>query len=73
MYHNTILEIEDNGIGIDLKKHGKKLFGMYNTFHNNDDAVGIGLFITKNQIESVNGKITVTSKIQKSTSFKIIF
>ena len=40
-------------MGIDLKKHGHKLFEMYKTFHQNKDAVGIGLFITKNQIESL--------------------
>jgi len=41
------LQIIDNGIGIDLKKNGDKLFGMYKTFNNNPDAKGIGLFITK--------------------------
>ena len=42
------IDIEDNGLGIDLKKHRRKLFGMYKTFHKNKDSRGIGLFITKN-------------------------
>lgn len=66
------LTIEDNGIGIDLQKNGAKLFGMYKTFHNNTDARGIGLFITKNQVEAIGGKIEVESKLNKGTKFKII-
>lgn len=69
----TILSIKDNGLGIDLKKYGKKLFGMYKTFHSNKDARGIGLYITKNQIEAMNGKITVESEIGKGTKFDIYF
>ncbi|WP_047549843.1 ATP-binding protein [Psychroserpens sp. Hel_I_66] len=68
-----ILEISDNGIGIDLEKFGDKLFGMYKTFHYNKDAVGIGLFITKNQIESLNGEIFVESIVNEGTTFTIKF
>ncbi|WP_237701004.1 ATP-binding protein [Lacinutrix sp. 5H-3-7-4] len=71
--NNTFLEVSDNGIGIDLDKFGNKLFGMYKTFHYNKDAVGIGLFITKNQIESLNGQISVESTVNKGTTFKIQF
>lgn len=69
----TILSITDNGMGIDLKKYGKKIFGMYKTFHDHKDAKGIGLYITKNQIEAMNGKIEVYSKLGKGTEFKIFF
>jgi PAS domain S-box-containing protein len=69
----VVLHIEDNGLGIDLKKHSGKLFGMYKTFHGNADARGIGLFITKNQIEAISGKIKVTSELDKGTTFKLYF
>ncbi len=69
----TILSIEDNGLGIDLERYGNKLFGMYKTFHNNDEARGIGLYITKNQIEAMNGKIVVQSEVNKGTIFNIYF
>ncbi|WP_417445205.1 PAS domain S-box protein [Joostella sp.] len=69
----TILSVEDNGVGIDLEKHGHKLFGMYKTFHGNSDARGIGLFITKNQIDAMKGKIEVESEIDKGTKFNIYF
>lgn len=68
---NVILFFEDNGQGIDLEKHGDHLFGMYKTFHNHHDARGVGLFITKNQIESMGGKIEVMSEINKGTTFMI--
>ena len=69
----TVLSITDNGLGIDLKKHGDKLFGMYKTFHDREDAKGIGLYITKNQIEAMNGKVTVTSEVGTGTTFNIYF
>ena len=65
------LSIEDNGLGIDLKRHRQKLFGMYKTFHNHKDSRGIGLFITKNQIEAMGGRIDVESEINKGTKFTI--
>ncbi|MGY4538635.1 PAS domain S-box-containing protein [Mucilaginibacter sp. UYNi724] len=63
--------IADNGIGIDLKKHGNDLFGMYKTFNGNLDAKGMGLFITKNQVEAFGGKIEVDSTPGKGTTFKV--
>ena len=69
----TVLRVSDNGIGIDLKKYGDKLFGIYQTFNGNADARGFGLFISKNQIEAMNGKIEVESIVNKGTTFKIYF
>ena len=67
----TILIVEDNGLGIDLEKNGSKLFGMYKTFHKHEDARGVGLFITKNQIEAMGGKVEVISEVNKGTTFKV--
>lgn len=61
----------DNGVGIDLKLNGSKIFGMYKTFHGNEDARGVGLFITKNQIETMGGKIQVESQVDFGTTFKL--
>lgn len=69
----SIVSITDNGLGIDLKKYGNKLFGMYKTFHKHKDSRGIGLYITKNQVEAMNGKITVSSEVNKGTTFNIYF
>ncbi|AUS05999.1 sensor histidine kinase [Pseudotamlana carrageenivorans] len=69
----VILKIKDNGKGIDLEKYGDKLFQMYKTFHYNKDAIGIGLFITKNHIESLGGHVKVDSEVGKGTVFSIFF
>nr|WP_315211044.1 PAS domain S-box protein [uncultured Flavobacterium sp.] len=67
----TIINFRDNGLGLDLKKNGHKLFGMYKTFHGNEDAKGIGLFITKNQLEAMEGKIEIESEVGHGSNFKI--
>lgn len=68
-----VLSIKDNGLGIDLKKYGKDLFEMYKTFHGNADAQGIGLFITKYQVEAMGGEISVESEVGKGAVFKVNF
>ncbi|MBD3864087.1 sensor histidine kinase [Olleya marilimosa] len=65
------IEIEDNGLGINLDLHKDKIFGLYKTFHNHKEAKGLGLYITKNQIEAMQGKVKVKSKINKGTIFSI--
>ncbi|OYX83164.1 MAG: hypothetical protein B7Y83_12380 [Flavobacteriales bacterium 32-34-25] len=67
----TVLQISDNGIGIDLDKNGQKIFGMYKKFSNHKDSKGIGLFITKNQIDAMGGSITVESEPNLGTTFKV--
>ncbi len=69
----TCLMIKDNGLGIDLEKHKDKIFNMYQTFHPGKESVGIGLFITKNQIETLQGSILVESAVGIGTTFKITF
>jgi len=67
------LTFGDNGMGIDLKKHGEKVFGMNKTFHKNADAKGVGLYIVKTQLESLGGKISIQSQVNEGTTFRIDF
>lgn len=71
--NKVMLEFSDNGLGIDLKRHGDKIFGMFKTFHRHKDAKGIGLFISKNQIEAMGGSISVRSKVDVGTTFTMVF
>ena len=66
------LMAKDNGLGIDLKKHGHRLFGLSNTFHRHPDSKGVGLYMTKTQIEAIGGSIAVESEVDKGTTFKIM-
>jgi PAS domain S-box-containing protein len=68
-----VLSVRDNGLGIDLEKHGDRVFGMYVTFHKHKDARGFGLYITKNQVESMDGKIELESQPDVGSVFKIYF
>ncbi|GGW72685.1 PAS domain S-box-containing protein [Winogradskyella epiphytica] len=67
----VVLKIKDNGLGIDLDKFGDSLFQMYKTFHCNPDAIGIGLFITKNHIESLGGRVEVKSEVDVGSEFSV--
>ncbi|KJD35558.1 hypothetical protein PW52_07290 [Tamlana sedimentorum] len=65
--------IEDNGLGIDMKRYGDKIFGLNQVFHKHPLAKGVGLFMTKAQVESMGGSIVVSSEIDKGTTFVINF
>ncbi|MGZ3813795.1 MAG: PAS domain-containing sensor histidine kinase [Mucilaginibacter sp.] len=68
---HVYLYFEDNGLGIDMERFGDNVFGMYKTFHQNPEAKGIGLFITRNQIEALGGTISLESKVNEGTKFTI--
>lgn len=67
------MTVQDNGLGIDLKKYGNQLFGIYRTFHGGKDSKGIGLYITKAQIIAMGGSIEVNSTPGEGTTFSICF
>ena len=72
---NQIISIhfKDNGIGIDLERHKNKIFGLYQRFHDYPDSKGLGLFLVKSQIETMDGTIKVESKVEKGTEFILTF
>jgi PAS domain S-box-containing protein len=65
------LDFEDNGMGLDLKKYGGKLFQMNKRFHVGTEGKGVGLFIIKSQVEAMGGKVMVQSEPGKGTTFSI--
>ena len=65
------LDVKDNGLGIDMNRQGRKIFGMYKTFHEHPDARGVGLFLTKNQVEAMGGWIEVSSEVNKGSIFSV--
>ena len=71
LHRQNWFSISDNGLGIDLNKYGDRIFGMFKTFHGNRDARGIGLFITRNQIEALGGKIEVNSTPGEGSTFTV--
>lgn len=71
MNDNLFLKVSDNGIGIDLERHRESIFGLYKRFHVESEGKGLGLHMTKAQVETLGGKITIESEPGKGTTFTI--
>jgi signal transduction histidine kinase len=67
----TWLQVQfvDNGLGIDLEKHGGKMFKMFTRFQNSGEGTGIGLYIVKRTLDKIGGQISVESTVGKGTTF----
>ncbi len=68
---NIVIKITDNGLGVNLNKFGKDIFGLYKTFHTNQNSEGVGLYLIKSQLESLGGTIDLASVVDVGTSFII--
>ena len=68
----TTIHVKDNGIGIPLKDQ-KSIFERYFRAENvmNTQGTGIGLNITKNHLENLDGTICFKSEEQRGTTFTI--
>ncbi len=69
----TCLTIVDNGLGMDLERYGKKLFGMFNRFHDHVEGSGVGLYIVKKLVEENGARLELDSSLGKGTTFWIYF
>ncbi len=69
----VVIAFADNGLGIDLVKHKEKIFKLHGIFHTGFDSKGVGLFMTKTQIETFGGQISVESEPNVGTTFTIVF
>jgi two-component system nitrogen regulation sensor histidine kinase NtrY len=67
-YEKTLIEISDNGCGIE-KEEQEKIFIPY--FTTKSSGSGIGLSVVKQIIESHNGEISFVSEVNKGTTFRI--
>lgn len=67
------LEISDNGLGMNLDQFSRSIFGLYKRFHTHTDGKGLGLYLVKIQIESLGGKVEVSSELNVGTTFKVSF
>ncbi|AMM51253.1 hypothetical protein TH61_08810 [Rufibacter sp. DG15C] len=68
-----VLTVQDNGMGMDLEKHGAKLFQMFKRFHNHVDGSGLGLYIVNRILQKNGGRIEVQSQVNTGTTFTIYF
>lgn len=69
---NGYIEFEDNGIGIDVDKFKDSLFKLFKRFHTHVEGRGLGLYLIKSQIESLNGSIHLESVVDQGTIFTVM-
>jgi signal transduction histidine kinase len=69
----TVIEVSDNGLGIDLEKYNDKLFLIYKRFHSHVEGRGLGLYLVKTQVAALGGRIAVKSKVGDGTTFTLYF
>jgi PAS domain S-box-containing protein len=67
------LYFSDEGLGFDMERFGDKIFGFQQTFHNNADSKGIGLYLIHSHITAMGGKISVESEPGRGATFIISF
>ena len=66
-----VLVVRDNGVGIDLDRHGERLFRLGKTFHRNASGRGVGLFMVRTIVESLGGAIGIESDVEKGTIIRV--
>lgn len=66
------VNITDNGMGMDMQVVENQLFKLYKRFHPSIKGKGIGLFLVKTQLETLGGKILVSSVPGKGTTFTLL-
>ncbi|HEY8659459.1 MAG TPA: PAS domain-containing sensor histidine kinase [Hanamia sp.] len=69
----VVLVIKDEGLGFDMEKVKDRIFGFSQTFHDNKDSKGIGLYLVYNHLASLGGHIDIDSRINEGATFTITF
>ncbi len=66
-----LIQVKENGPGIDLHKEMKNLFKPFSHINRGSDRQGMGLAIVKHMVEKNGGKIEVKSSKGEGTRFRI--
>ncbi|RPD49589.1 PAS domain-containing protein [Hymenobacter sediminis] len=68
-----LLEVRDNGLGLDVAQDQGKLFGMFQRLHPHIEGSGVGLYMVKKIVENAGGRIEVESELHQGSSFRVYF
>jgi signal transduction histidine kinase len=69
---HLIVEVSDNGCGMDEETR-EKIFEPFFTTRVRENGSGLGLFVSKNLIEKLGGRIEVESKLGVGSTFRLVF
>lgn len=68
-----VLEVQDNGLGLDLSRYGEELFQLFRRFHPQAAAgTGVGLFLVNRLVQAQGGRIEVESEVGQGTTFRVV-
>lgn len=68
--HRAVFVVEDNGIGI-AQEYLAKVFDMFFRATMAKEGAGLGLYIVKETVDKLHGKVSIESEPRVGTSFKI--
>jgi len=68
---HTVLEVKDNGGGINQEAI-KKIFEPFYTTKSRTKGTGLGLYVCKGLVERLNGKLEVNSLPGNGTTFRLV-
>lgn len=66
-----VIEVHDNGIGIEAKDL-ERIFDMFYRASRISDGSGIGLYIVKEAVDKIQGRIEVESAPEQGSTFRLI-
>ncbi|MBH8569536.1 hybrid sensor histidine kinase/response regulator [Microvirga sp. STS02] len=67
-----VLEVSDNGLGMNMDRHGNELFQLFRRFHPQvGEGTGVGLFLVNRLVQSESGHIAVESEEGQGTVFRV--
>ncbi|MCB1097483.1 MAG: CHASE domain-containing protein [Verrucomicrobiae bacterium] len=67
----SILRVQDNGLGFDASTDQDKIFGLFRRAHSHVQGSGFGLYITKQSLEFHGASITCTSAVGTGSAFLV--
>lgn len=65
------LTVKDNGIGID-KEHQEEIFEMFYRVSSSGKGSGLGLYIVKEAVEKLGGRINLDSQLGNGSTFEVV-
>lgn len=68
----ALLQVQDNGRGFDLARHGPELFQLFRRFHPDvQNGTGVGLFLVNRLVQTAGGHIEVESQPEEGSTFNV--
>ena len=66
-----VLLVQDNGLGLDLERHGHEMFQLFRRFHDHVPGSGVGLYLVQRLVEQAGGRLEVESQLGRGSTFRV--